>query len=141
MNMEPADHESRFVSLVSSREPTPNLWTDASGLGPAERGAFTIGIARSLAPGRQQVEALLGFSVFARIYRMHIEAVGAAIDLGSTNLHKLGKGRFEARSNGIRCAEPGPHELRSRGEGIEFGGHDGFPSVGTGIMARQELPV
>lgn len=25
----PAEHESRFVSLVSSREPTPNLWTDA----------------------------------------------------------------------------------------------------------------
>jgi toxin-antitoxin system PIN domain toxin len=24
-----ADHESRFVSLVASREPTPNLWTDA----------------------------------------------------------------------------------------------------------------
>lgn len=26
---EPAEHESRFVSLVSSRQPTPNLWTDA----------------------------------------------------------------------------------------------------------------
>jgi toxin-antitoxin system PIN domain toxin len=26
---EPADHEARFVSLVTSREPTPNLWTDA----------------------------------------------------------------------------------------------------------------
>ena len=25
----PAEHEARFVSLVSSREPTPNLWTDA----------------------------------------------------------------------------------------------------------------
>lgn len=25
----PAEHESRFVSLVSSRQPTPNLWTDA----------------------------------------------------------------------------------------------------------------
>lgn len=29
IDTEPADHESRFVSLVSSREPTPNLWTDA----------------------------------------------------------------------------------------------------------------
>jgi toxin-antitoxin system PIN domain toxin len=26
---EPAEHESRFVSLVSSRQPTPNPWTDA----------------------------------------------------------------------------------------------------------------
>jgi len=27
--LNPADHESCFVSLVSSREPSPNLWTDA----------------------------------------------------------------------------------------------------------------
>jgi uncharacterized protein len=25
----PAEHESRFVALVTSREPTPNLWADA----------------------------------------------------------------------------------------------------------------
>lgn len=25
----PGEHESRFMSLVLSREPTPNLWTDA----------------------------------------------------------------------------------------------------------------
>jgi toxin-antitoxin system PIN domain toxin len=29
IDAEPADHEPRFVSLVSSREPSPNLWTDA----------------------------------------------------------------------------------------------------------------
>ena len=29
IDAEPADHELRFVSLVSSREPSPNLWTDA----------------------------------------------------------------------------------------------------------------
>jgi uncharacterized protein len=29
IDAEPADHEPRFVSLVSSREPTPNLWADA----------------------------------------------------------------------------------------------------------------
>jgi toxin-antitoxin system PIN domain toxin len=29
IDTEPADHEPRFVSLVSAREPTPNLWTDA----------------------------------------------------------------------------------------------------------------
>jgi toxin-antitoxin system PIN domain toxin len=26
---EPIDHEPRFVALISRREPTPNLWTDA----------------------------------------------------------------------------------------------------------------
>jgi predicted nucleic acid-binding protein len=29
IDVEPADHEPRFASLVSSREPSPNLWTDA----------------------------------------------------------------------------------------------------------------
>jgi predicted nucleic acid-binding protein len=29
VDAEPADHEARFVRLVTSREPTPNLWTDA----------------------------------------------------------------------------------------------------------------
>jgi toxin-antitoxin system PIN domain toxin len=29
IDVAPAEHESSFVSLVSSREPTPNLWTDA----------------------------------------------------------------------------------------------------------------
>jgi toxin-antitoxin system PIN domain toxin len=29
IDTEPSDHEHRFVSLVSSREPSPNLWTDA----------------------------------------------------------------------------------------------------------------
>ena len=35
-------------------------------LGPAERGAFAIGIARGLAPGRQQVDALFGLAFRAR---------------------------------------------------------------------------
>lgn len=29
IDAEPANHDARFVSLVTSREPTPNLWTDA----------------------------------------------------------------------------------------------------------------
>jgi uncharacterized protein len=29
IDAQPAEHEARFESLVSSREPTPNLWADA----------------------------------------------------------------------------------------------------------------
>jgi len=29
VDAEPAIHEARFVALISGREPTPNLWTDA----------------------------------------------------------------------------------------------------------------
>src|SRR5262245_54946650 len=42
-------------------------------LGPAERGAFAVRIARGFAPGRQQVDALLGLSL--RILCVHIDAV------------------------------------------------------------------
>jgi toxin-antitoxin system PIN domain toxin len=29
IDSQPTDHEARFASFVSSRQPTPNLWTDA----------------------------------------------------------------------------------------------------------------
>jgi|SRR5450432_2079607 predicted nucleic acid-binding protein len=29
IDAEPIDHEPRFLALISGREPTPNLWTDA----------------------------------------------------------------------------------------------------------------
>jgi len=35
------------------------------GFGPAECGAFPVGIAGRIAPGRQQIDALLGFAVLA----------------------------------------------------------------------------
>ena len=60
-----AIHSARLQSFVgalvrmSFAEPRQRL-------GPAERGAFAVGIARGLAPGRQQVDALLGFSLRTR---------------------------------------------------------------------------
>src|SRR5262249_51361124 len=54
----------------------------------------------SLAPGRQQVDPLLGLALRARFLRVHIEAVGAAVDLGGTDFHEPDEGRFKARSDG-----------------------------------------
>src|SRR5580704_14602610 len=78
--------------------------------GPAQRGPLTVGIARSLAPGRQQIDTLLGFSIFASKHAMHIETVGASVDLGSTNLHQLAEARLETGGNGDGRVVPILHE-------------------------------
>ena len=110
------------------------------GLGPAERGAFAVGVARSLAPGREQIDALLGLALLTRFRRMHIEAVGAAIDLGGPDFHEPDQGRFKARSDGERCGGPLLHQFGGRGK--EFvGGHGSVPSVGSDIMTSEKPPV
>ena len=53
---------------------------------------------------------------------MHIDAVGALVDLGSTNLHKLAEAWFKTGSNGDGCAVPLLHEGRGGGKGIQLGG-------------------
>ena len=99
--------------LVSFGEPRQRL-------GPAERGAFAIGIAGGLPPGRQQVDALLGLSFRARVRCMHIDAVGAAVDLGGTDLHEMHEVRFKARGDGERCVEPVLHQRQGRRRRDQF---------------------
>jgi len=72
---------------------------------------------------------------------MHIEAVGAAFDLGGTNFHELGEAWIEAGRNGDRYAVPFLHQFRGHRKGIKFGSHDRLPSFGSDIMTRQELPL
>ena len=84
--------ELSLQGFVGARMRMPFAIARAQRLGPAERGTLPIGVAGGLAPSRQQVDTLLGFSVLARMHRMHIEAVGAAVDLGGTNFHKVGLG-------------------------------------------------
>ena len=108
--------------------------------GPAERRAFTLGVAGGLAPGRQQVDALLGLALLTRIRRMHIDAVGAAIDLGGTDFHQPDEGRFQARRDRERCGGPLLHEFRGRGK--EFVGvHVRLLLLGSDIMTSQKPPV
>jgi hypothetical protein len=51
------------------------------GLGEGKRGLFALGEVRRFAPGRQAVEALLGLSDRASVLGVHVDAVGAAVDL------------------------------------------------------------
>ena len=92
--------ELRLQGFVGTFQPLMSFGEPRQRLGPAECGAFTVGIARGLAPGRQQVDALLGLSLRARFRRMHVDAVGAAVDLGGADLHELDEARLKARSDG-----------------------------------------
>jgi hypothetical protein len=71
---------------------------------------------------------------------MHIEAVGAAVDLRCTDLDEMDEGLLKARSGGYRCGSPLLHKLRSHGKKI-VGVHDSLPSVGFDTMTSQRLPV
>ena len=55
-----------------------------------------------------------------------------------TSSARLGS-RLEAMAT--EAPNPGLHQRRGRGEEIDFGSHDRFPSVGSDIMTRQDLPV
>src|SRR5688572_24188513 len=56
---------------------------------PRERRALAFGIeVCGLAPDLQQIQSLLRFACGASIFRMHIEAVAAAVDLRYAKLHE-----------------------------------------------------
>src|SRR5688572_25993552 len=66
------------------------------GLGPLEGGAFAVGVVRGFAPGVQAVEALLAFAGGAGVLPVHVDAIGAAVDLGGAQLDHVQQGLVEA---------------------------------------------
>ena len=60
-----------------------------NGLGPGEGRAFAVGEEGSLAPGFEGVQALLGFAGGAGVEGMHVEAVGATVDLRGTHFDEM----------------------------------------------------
>jgi len=64
--------------------------------GPLERSALTVGIEGGFSPGIEEIETLLGLAEGARVFGVHIEAVGTAIDLGSAHFDELEQGVLEA---------------------------------------------
>jgi hypothetical protein len=92
-------------------------------LGPAQRGPLPLRVARRFAPGRQQVDALLGLASAAGFGRMHVDAVGTAVDLRGANFHELDQGRLEASGDRERSAGPDLHDVGGGGEEINLGSH------------------
>jgi hypothetical protein len=62
--------------------------------GPRQSGALAFREKRCLLPGRQGVKALLAFALGARVFRVDVEAVRAAINLGSARFGQLQQGYF-----------------------------------------------
>ena len=90
-------------------------------LGPGQRRPFAIGVDGRLAPGVQEIEALLGFSMLARVLGVHVDAERTAVDLRGPGLDQLDQRLFKtaALDLGFQRAERldgvgrGPIEIHS----------------------------
>src|SRR5262249_27388419 len=100
-------------------------------LGPAQRGPLPLRVTRRFAPGWQQVDALLGLALAAGFGRMHVDAVGAAVDLRGADLHEFHQARLEASGDRERRAGPCLHDVGGGGEEINLGSHWTIPFVGS----------
>src|SRR5262249_37529864 len=109
--------------------------------GPAQCGPLPLRVARRFAPGRQQVDALLGLALAASFGRMHVDAVGAAVDLRGADLHELDQARLEAGGNLERSAGPDLHDVGSGGEEINLGSHWTIPFMGSDDMTTGGTPI
>ena len=69
---------------------------ERDGFGVGESGAFAIAVPRAFAPRVKRVEALFGFTYSAQVLPVHVEAVGASVDLRSAQLDQVQQGRFES---------------------------------------------
>src|SRR5262245_26194414 len=56
-------------------------------------------------------------------HAMHVEAVGAAVDLRGADLDKLHEARLEASLDLLRSGEPSLHDIGGGGEDIDLGSH------------------
>src|SRR5262249_18665813 len=64
--------------------------------GPGQRGAFPRGVEGRLAPRVELVETLLALTLGARLLRVHVDAIGAAVDLRGAHLDQKEKRAIEA---------------------------------------------
>src|ERR1051325_12239705 len=83
------------------------------GLRPCERGPLRVCVERGLTPGRKAIESLLGLAARAGVFRMHVDAIGAAVELGGTSLDQIQEARLQsgAPHGGLGPAPP-PDPLR-----------------------------
>src|SRR5215472_2599633 len=64
-------------------------------LGPSQRCAFAVGKERRFPPGVESTEPLFGFAIGTGVLGMHVDAIGAAVDLGGAHPDQLDQGAFE----------------------------------------------
>src|SRR5580704_18643135 len=72
---------------------------------------------------------------------MHVDAVGAAVDLRGANLHELDQARLEAGGDRERSAGPDLHDVGGGGEEINLGSHWTIPFMGSDDMTSRGPPI
>ena len=93
-------------------------------LGPGQGGALALAVERRFLPGVEQIKPLLAFAGGAQLLGVHVDAVGAAVDLRGAQLDEFKQRMFEAAAvdKGMQLAD-GFGALRGRFAKIHAGFH------------------
>ena len=95
--------------------------------GPLQRGALARRVVRRLAPRVEAVEPLFGLADRARILAVHVQAVGAAVDLRRAHPDEVEQFVIEARLTNLPFeAEHGLHDAWVHVHEIDSSFHDVF---------------
>src|SRR5690606_4798313 len=86
-------------------------------LGPLQRRTFAIAVERRFAPGIEQIKPLLRLARGAGILAVHVETVGAAVDLRSTHFDEFDQAVFQPAL--VDVVLQSQHRLRGAGELVE----------------------
>src|SRR5690606_4607873 len=87
---------------------------------------LSLHAALPISPRRQQVHPLLGLAGLAGLGGVHIDAVGAPVELRGADLDQPDEGLVEAGADFHRCRRPGLHGGGGGGEVVESA-HGGLP--------------
>src|SRR3546814_743105 len=93
-----------------------------------------LGIERALAPGIEQIDGFFAFTHLSCLGRVHVDAIGAAVDLRRPYLHEFDQARFETAL--VDAFAQRQHRLQvgcGGSEGVESGFH-------RHVILRSALP-
>ncbi|MNT39264.1 hypothetical protein D3C72_1754950 [compost metagenome] len=108
-------------------------------LGPQQGGAFTLVEEGRFLPGADRHQAPKAFALVDRVGGVHVDAVGASVDLRSANPYQFTQGARQHRfGSGFLEAQHGLHGLRSGLVVVEaLGTHRRFLQIGRRISALE----
>ena len=95
----------RLVVARPGRARAASSVTDSVKASAARSRAVKNGVS---APGGQRVQALLGLADGPGVLGVHVDAVGAAVELGGADADQLAQLRVEARPGRVPWSRPGP---------------------------------
>src|SRR5918995_3360087 len=95
--------------------------------GPLQRGALARRVVRRLAPCVEAVEALFGLAIRARVLAVHVQTIGATVDLRRAHPDEVKQSVIEARLTNLPFeAEHGLDDAWVHAHEIDSSFHDVF---------------